>query len=80
MWLDHGRSSGVAAGAHDRGERPKLGGPPLALFRRGLEVPKVPQSEDPAAPASSHTPSPSRKKKADLSVDGPMDVFFYLLL
>ena len=60
--LDHRRSAGVSAGAYDGGERPKVCGPPLAPFRMGLEVPIVPRSEDPAAPALSHAPSPSRKK------------------
>ena len=59
---DHGRSAGVAAGAHGEGEGPKVSGPPLALFRRGLEVPEVPRSEDLAAPASSRALPPSRKK------------------
>ena len=60
--LDRGRSAGVSAGAHAEGERPKVRGPPLARFRRGFEVPTARRSEDPAAPAPSRAPSPSRKK------------------
>ena len=47
---DHGTSVGVAADALGGGGGPKVYGPPLALFRGGLDVPEVPRSQDSAAP------------------------------
>ena len=60
--LDQRRSAGVAAGAHNEVRRPKVRAAPQARFRRGLKVPMLPRSEDPAALAPSRAQSPSRKK------------------
>ena len=59
---ERGRSVGVAADALVEAGGPRALGSPLALFRGGLDVPMIPQSEDPAAPAPSHASSPYRKK------------------
>ena len=39
----------MTAAVHDGVNRPKLGTDDLVLFRRGLEVPEVPRSQDPAS-------------------------------
>ena len=55
---DRGSSISGTTGVYNEGEMPKVRGPPLAQFLRGIQVRTALQSEDPAAPASSRAPSP----------------------